>query len=61
MQNKQQENCLNNAQNELQKVRQLAEQLKNKTEFSAELANINNLQQTVQRAEQEIQNAKNQE
>ncbi len=58
MRNKKQETCLSNAQNELHKISQMAEQLKTKTEFSEELASINNLQQIIQKADKQIQNAK---
>ncbi len=60
MKNQQQENNLNNAQNALKKINLITEQLKLKAEFSDELGNLGNLQQIAKKAEQEIQNAKNQ-
>ena len=60
MKNQQQEKNLNNAQNELKKISQMTEQLKAKTEFAKELGALNNLQQMAKKADQEVQNAKNQ-
>ena len=56
----QQENNLNNAQNELKKIQQMAQQFKGKAEFAKEFGNLDKLQQMAQNAEQQIQNAKNQ-
>jgi|GEM_PF-6601411 len=56
----QQETNLNNAQNELKKIQQMAQQFKAKAEFAKEFGNLDNLQKMAQNAEQQIQNAKNQ-
>ncbi len=58
MKNQQQERNLNNAENSLNQINQVADQLRSKVEFSQELGNIEKIKQMVQDAEQEVKNAK---
>ena len=60
MKNQQQEKNLNNAQDALYQVNQIAQKLKNQPEFAAELGSINELEQAAKSAQQEVNNAKNQ-
>jgi hypothetical protein len=60
LKNSQQDQQLNNAQQQLKQVQQLAQQLQSKTEFAGELTNLQKLQQYAQQAEKEVQNARNQ-
>ncbi|MTI85160.1 MAG: hypothetical protein FH756_15010 [Firmicutes bacterium] len=59
MKNQDVENKLNNAENYLYEIGQLAEQVKGKYEFSAEIGNLEKMKKLADDAKMEVADAKN--